>query len=148
APFDGGDYSRAVYRLDRSDAVRLVERMIHNAAPTANMTDAALTEIEDLVEAVNGHARTLTLLAPSLRGIGVVATRERLVELMADMDRRFPGSREQSPFASVELSLRRLSSVNWERARVLGVFHGRVDLDVLRTMMGWEKTDVESLKDE
>ena len=90
--------------------------------------------------AVHGHARTLALLAPSLRARGVAATRTSLVELMAEMDKQFPGSREKSVFASVELSLRRLSQANRERARVLGVFHGGVDLDALRAMMQWEKT--------
>ncbi len=67
---------------------------------------------------------------------------------MAAMEKQFPGSREQSLFASVELSLRRMSSANREKSRVLGVFHGGVDLDVLRTMMQWEKDDVGSLAGE
>jgi hypothetical protein len=45
----------------------------------------------------------------------------------------------------VELSLRRLSATNRERVRVLGVFHGGVDLDVLRAMTGWEPADVGGL---
>ena len=65
----------------------------------------ATAMIEQLVEAVHGHARTLALLAPALRSRGVEATRESLVELMAEMEQKFPGSREQSVFASVELSL-------------------------------------------
>src|SRR5262249_12639690 len=64
------------------------------------------------------------------------------------MEQKFPGNREQSVFASVELSLRRLSAANRERARVLGVFYGAVDLDNLRVMMGWEKADVTSLAGE
>ena len=64
------------------------------------------------------------------------------------MDQRFPGSREKSLFASVELSLRRLSPVNRDRVRVLGVFHGGVDLDLLRVMMAWEKADVATLAGE
>jgi hypothetical protein len=46
------------------------------------------------VDAVHCHARTLALLAPALRSRGVPATRETLVELMAEMERKFPGSRE------------------------------------------------------
>src|SRR5205807_2352431 len=45
-------------------------------------------------------------------------------------------------FASVELSLRRMSPANRDRARVLGVFFGGVQLGVLQTMMQWEKADV------
>jgi tetratricopeptide (TPR) repeat protein len=61
------------------------------------------------------------------------------------MEKNFPGSREKSVFASVELSLRRMSQANQDRARVLGVFHGVVDLDMLAMMMQWEKQDVTSL---
>jgi hypothetical protein len=100
------------------------------------------------VDAVHGHARTLALLAPALRSRGVEATRAALVELMADMERRFPGSREQSLFASVELSLRRLSPANRDKARVLGVFHGGVSLAVLRVMMEWEEAEVAALAGE
>jgi len=105
------------------------------------------------VAAVQGHARTLALLAPELRRRGVAATQAALVELMEQMQRQVaqlpaddPRRREQSLFASVELSLRRLSAANRERARVLGVFHGGVDLDVLRAITGWEPAEVEELE--
>jgi tetratricopeptide (TPR) repeat protein len=78
----------------------------------------------------------------------VEATRASLVELMAEMEEKFPGSREKSVFASVELSLRRMSPANREKARVLGVFYGGVDLDVLRAMMKWEEADAASLAGE
>jgi hypothetical protein len=94
------------------------------------------------VEAVQGHARTLALLAPALRTDGVDATLRSLVELMAEMERKFPGSREKSLFAGVELSLRRLSPANRDRARVLGVFHGGVQMGLLRKMMDWEEADL------
>ena len=145
APFDGETNRHELQRLHRSDAVRLVQRVVNEGAAAASVADAELAAIEELVEAVHGHARTLALLAPSLRRLGVTATREALVDLMADMDRRFPGQREKSLFASVELSLRRLSPEARQRARVLGVFHGCVDLDVLRRMMEWEKPDVAGL---
>jgi len=90
----------------------------------------------------------LALLAPSLKSRGVEATRLALVELMAEMARNLPESREQSLFAGVELSLRRLSPANREKARVLGVFHGGVQLGVLRVMMKWEVAEVDALADE
>ena len=112
--------------------MKLVERALNvEAAGAGARADAAREAIEQLVDAVHGHARTLALLAPALRSRGVEATRASLVELMAEMERNFPGSREQSVYASVELSLRRMSPANRDRARVLGVFHGGVDLDVL-----------------
>jgi hypothetical protein len=119
APFDAPRHRRELHRLDREDAVKLVERALNadalqNPLPRGEgrvrEADAASESIEALVEAVHGHARTLTLLAPELRSRGVEATREALVELMAAMERQFPDSREHSLFASVELSLRRLSA--------------------------------------
>jgi tetratricopeptide (TPR) repeat protein len=146
APFDGEQNRRELHHLAREDAVKLVERALNQRAEGLGAAaDAAREAIEQLVEAVHGHARTLGLLAPALRSLGVEATRASLVELMEEMEKKFPGSREKSVFASVELSLRRMSTENRERARVLGLFHGAVDLDVLRTMMHWEKADVTSL---
>jgi len=107
---------------------------------------ATRAAVEQLVDAV--HARTLALLAPALRDRGVEATHRSLVELMVEMERRFPGECEQSVFAEVELSLRRMSAANRERALVLGVFHGGVDLDMLRLMMGWEAAECAALGDE
>ena len=152
APFDAQAHRRELHRLDREDAVKLIERVLNGgaagSADAANVADAAREAIEQLVDAVHGHARTLALLAPALRSGGVEATRAALVELMAEMERKFPGSREQSLFASVELSLRRLSPANRDRARVLGVFHGAVDLDVLRMMMEWDEADAAALAGE
>lgn len=149
APFAAGRQQRDLHRLERDDAVKLVERALNaDGGDGGGASDAAREQIEQLVEAVHGHARTLALLAPALRSRGVEATRESLVQLMAEMEQKFPGSREQSLFASVELSLRRLSPENQERARVLGMFHGGVDLDALRQMMQWEEAEVAALAGE
>ena len=146
APFDGERNRRELRQLTRADAVELVERVLNEGSDGAGDAGNSTTEqIEQLVEAVHCHARTLALLAPALRGRGVEATRASLVELMVEMERKFPGSREQSVFASVELSLRRLSEANRDRVRVLGVFHGGVDPQVLRVMMQWEEAEVNSL---
>ncbi len=151
APFDAVLHRRELRHLEKEDAVKLVERVVNVGSTGADggaATDAAREEIERLVEAVHGHARMLALLAPALRERGVGRTRESLVALMAEMERKFPGSREQSVFASVELSLRRMSPENRERVRVLGVFHGGVDPQVIRVMMQWEEKDVRSLADD
>jgi tetratricopeptide (TPR) repeat protein len=146
APFDAERHRRELHQLDRDDAVKLVERVLNvGGGNTGASSDAAREEIEQLVDAVHYHARTLALLAPSLREHGVESTRESLVELMVEMEKNFPGSREKSVFASVELSLRRMSQANQDRARVLGVFHSGVELHVLRHMMQWEEADVTSL---
>jgi tetratricopeptide (TPR) repeat protein len=146
APFDATRNRRELYQLDQEDAVKLVERVLNLAGDdTGASSDAAREEIEQLVDAVNCHARTLALLAPSLLEHGVEATRESLVDLMNDMEKRFPGSREKSLFASVELSLHRMSQANQERARLLGVFHGGINLNLLPVIMQWTKQDVASL---
>ena len=118
APFAAQRNRRELHQLDRDDAVKLVERVLNAASGDAGASsDAAREEIEQLVDAVHGHARTLALLAPALRARGVAATREALVELMAETEKRFPGSREQSVFASVELSLQSSCRCNGCRRR-------------------------------
>lgn len=158
APFDAEGQRRELRQLERSDAVALIERSLAagDSDPRgAAALEAQREEIEDLVAAVQGHARTLTLLGPELRRRGVAATQAALVELMEQMQRQVadlpaddPRRREQSLFATVELSLRRLSAENRERVKVLGVFHGGVDLDVLRWMTGWERAQVMGLAQE
>ena len=146
APFDGEIQRIELHRLSRADAVQLVERTLGlDAAGMGREAEAQREDIESLVDAVHGHARTLALLAPALRARGPVATQADLVGLMAEMERRFPGGREQSLLASVELSLRRLTPQTRERAKVLGAFHGAVDLDMLRHMIGWDAADVQAL---
>jgi len=163
APFDAQRQRWELRQLGNADAVALIERSLaageSSGALGAGAGEAALEarreEIEGLVAAVQGHARTLALLAPELRRRGVAATQAALVELMGEMQRQVahlpendPRRREQSLFASLELSLRRLAAANRERVRVLGVFHGGVDLDVLRAMTGWEPAEVKGLAQE
>ena len=154
APFATPRQVRELRQLERPDAVKLIERALAagegqtGAAEGEEALRAQREDIEALADAVRGHARTLALLAPELRRRGVEATRLALEELMAELERRFPGSREQSLFASVELSLRRLSETNRQRARVLGVFHGGVDLVVLRMMTAWEPAELGALAGE
>jgi tetratricopeptide (TPR) repeat protein len=160
APFDAQRQRWELRQLGKADAVALIERSLAagegstatGVGPGAAALEARREDIEALVAAVQGHARTLALLAPELRRRGVAATQAALVELMEQMQRQVaqlpaddPRRREQSLFASVELSLRRLSTANRERVRVLGVFHGGVQLDVLHRMTGWEQAEVEGL---
>jgi tetratricopeptide (TPR) repeat protein len=145
APFAGETQRIELDRLSRADAVQLVERALGlDAAGMGHAAEAQRAEIELLVDAVHGHARTLALLAPALRERGPAATEAALVELIAAMERRFPGHREHSLLASVELSLRRLPPALRERAWVLAVFHGAVDLNVLRAMTGWQPDEVQA----
>ena len=68
APFAAERQRRELHQLDREDAVKLVERVLNAAGGDAGASsDAAREEIEQLVDAVHCHARTLALLAPALR---------------------------------------------------------------------------------
>jgi len=155
APFAATPQRLELHQLERGDAVALIERTLAagaGAGEDGTSLTAQREAIEELAAAVQGHARTLALLGPELRRRGVEATREALVELMEHMERQVahlpaddPRRREQSLSASVELSLRRLSAANRERARVLGVFHGGVHLAVLGVMTGWEPAEVAGL---
>jgi len=137
-------------RLAKEDALQVVEQTLQEADL---LSAAQRGAIEDLLDAVQCHARTLALLAEPLRekcrqhGVvpGLEATRAQLTQLMEEMHRQFPDSREHSLYASLELSLRRLSPDHRERAKVLGVFHGELDLDVLRLMMDWTEETVAAL---
>jgi len=75
------------------------------------------------------------LLAREVARRGVKATTANVRELMADLERKHPGDRENSLYASVELSLRRLSPESRERVKVLGVCHGGVHLFVADALL-------------
>lgn len=85
----------------------------------------------DLVEAANRHVRALTLLSREIIWQGVRATTENLHRIMAELHRQFPDDREDSLYASVELSLRRLPPEMREQIKPLGVFCGGANLAVL-----------------
>jgi tetratricopeptide (TPR) repeat protein len=122
-PFDRNTFF--ISHLHQSEAIKLVQHVMaaENQVPYEE-DHQEKPELEALVQAVNCHARSLALLGPALSQFGVGKTTERLTDLMKDMDIRFPGSREQSLVASVELSLRRLKPDIREKLRALAVFHG------------------------
>jgi hypothetical protein len=119
--------------LSQFEAIALVREVMRQEGMEPKAGDAGTTpkEISDLVEAVHCHARALVLLAREVSRRGVCATTETLQEIMEDLDRRFPGDRENSLYASVELSLRRLSSETRDKIRGLAVCHGGVHSHIL-----------------
>ena len=149
APFAAEKQRRELHRLGREDAVKLVEQRALNAAgeDAGASSDAAHDEIEQLVEAVECHARTLALLAPALRDRG--RGRSRVARRANGGD----GEAVPGQPGTIGLRQRRAFPCNACRRRtgterVLGVFHGAADLDVLRVMMQWEETDVAALAGE
>jgi hypothetical protein len=137
APFDKKLFERRLGPLDRDDAIKLVAEVMKQEGLTPKSDDPGSDpqEIVELVEAVNCHARALVLLAREVSRSGVRATTENLHQLMAELDKKHPGDRENSLYASVELSLRRLPAELREQARVLGVFHGGANIGVLALML-------------
>lgn len=140
APFNNKRCDRPLGALSREDAIALVSEVMKQEGLTPKAEDPGgdPREITDLVEAVNRHARALVLLAREVSRKGVKATTENLHRLMAELDRKHPGDRENSLYASVELSLRRLPPETREQIKVLAVFHGGAQLGILEMMLGAE----------
>jgi tetratricopeptide (TPR) repeat protein len=124
--------------LSREDAVALISQAMKQEGLTPKADDPGddNEEVVQLVEAVNCHARAVALLAREVARQGATATTEDLRRLMAELDARRPGDRENPLYASVELSLRRLPPELREPCRALGVFHGGAYLPVLGQVLG------------
>lgn len=126
APYDNRSNTVGLGALSKEEAVELVSGVLRAAGLSPSSDDPGLSEddIEELVETVGRHARGLVLLAPGVARSGVRATTAELQGLMAELHKAHPGDRENSLYASVELSLRRMSGEDRELVRGLGVFHG------------------------
>lgn len=140
SPFDSRRNEMPLGALSREDAVALVGEVMkqEGLTPRADDPGSDPREVTDLVEAVDRHARALVLLARELAHTGVRATTENLRRLTADLDRRHPGERENSLYASVELSLRRLAPEVRARLKPLAVFHGGAHIVALAEMLDVE----------
>jgi len=140
APFDDSGRVWELGALDQTDAIELVSEVMKQNGRTPPSHDPGDTpqEIIELVEAVNRHARALVLLAPEVARQGVRTTTEDLRSLMARLQHTHPGDRENSLYASVELSLRRLSTNSRRHVRALAVAHGGIHLAILAQLTGLE----------
>ena len=129
------------------DAKRLIERTLNldQKSLTDDTERAQENDIQSLINATQGHARTLSLLAPQLRAHGMAATTRDLSQLMQKMETEFPGEREQSLFASIDLSLQRLSPESRELCKPLGLFKGVVNLAILHIMTEQEMELIDRL---
>jgi tetratricopeptide (TPR) repeat protein len=118
APFS--DNVLRIGRLDHASAIRLVGNLL----PSAPESHATQEDLESLVDAVGGHARSLVLIAREVGVAGVHHATENLQEVMRAIEAKHPGERENSLLASAELSLRRLPAEIRQSIRPLSVFHG------------------------
>ncbi len=128
SPFGDRDHLLEVGRLSRDEGMELVSRVLAQKEGGLVNAEALRAEKEEdiaaLVTTVNAHARSLVLLTPELATRGLRATTEEVAAIMADLERRYPGERERSLFASVELSLRRLPQEVRGVIATLGVAQG------------------------
>ncbi len=138
-----------VGRLSLNEGMELVARVL--AGPEASVARAESVqttreeEIETLVNTVQAHARSLVLLSGELSRRGVSATTADLTELMADLEAKYPGDRERSLFASVELSLRRLPTEIREKLAPLGVFQGGGIVQNIGIVCGFELSTIDDI---
>lgn len=114
-------------------------------APRASDPGRTPEEITDLVAAVGCHARALVLLAREVARRGVRATTVELHSILAELDRRHPGDRERSLYASLELSLRRLPGDLREQVRVLAPFQGGAHIAVLAILLDGDQQAAKQL---
>jgi tetratricopeptide (TPR) repeat protein len=117
-PFAGNELR--IGRLDRDTAIRL----LGNLLPHAPQSDETEQDLENLVEAVGGHARSLVLIAREVGAAGVRHATQNLVPVLRAIEAKNPGDRENSLLASAELSLRRLPPEIRQAIRPLSVFQG------------------------
>lgn len=139
-PFDDRRREIALGALTREDAVALVSQVMAQESSSPAPTDSGNTptEVAELAEAVGCHARALILLAREMARQGVRATTENFRQLMEGLHADSCDDRENSLYASLELSLRRLSPESREQVKALAVFHGGAHLYVLAMVLGVE----------
>jgi tetratricopeptide (TPR) repeat protein len=118
APF--ADNALRIGRLDRDTAIRL----LGNLLPNAPKSDESEEDLQNLVDAVGGHARSLVLIAREVGAAGVRHATQNLRDVLQAIEAKHPGDRENSLLASAELSLRRLPAEVRQLIRPLSVFQG------------------------
>ena len=136
APFAKPKCTVPLGRLSEAEAVQLVEQVMaqHGWEPPPSDNATTPAEIAELVETVNRHPRALVLLAREVAH-GVRATTQTVAALMANLERENAGDRENSLYASVELSLRRLPDDVRERVNRLAAFHGGGQLSIIARVL-------------
>jgi len=147
-PFADHKNSVELGRLSEHEAIQLVERVMADNGWEPPVSDNATTaeEVTELVETVNYHPRALVLLAREVAA-GVRATTHNLTRLMAELEQRNPKDRENSLYASVELSLRRLPTEVREQVNGLAVFQGGGHLAIMAAVMGMKSDSVGAVAD-
>jgi tetratricopeptide (TPR) repeat protein len=132
--------------LGRVEAVELLGAVLRQKGRVP-AGEAAKEQVEALVDAVGGHARSLVLLGGEVAVRGVAKTTDEVRELMRALEKRHPGKtdeekRELSLIASAKLSLRRLPEAVQRQIRPLAVFHGAAHYEVIAMVLEMEPAAV------
>ncbi len=146
APFARAKNTVELGRLDRPEAIQLVEQVMaeHGWEPPVDDNATTPEEVAELVDTVHCHPRALVLLAREVAN-GVRATTKETAKLMTKLEAANPGDRENSLYASVELSLRRLPAEMREQIKGLAVFHGGGNLFILSEVLGLETEEAKAV---
>ncbi|MEO0769400.1 MAG: CHAT domain-containing protein [Cyanobacteria bacterium J06649_4] len=136
-------------QLSESEAILLVERVITETEEDLLISTDEQTQekIRKLVEVVNCHPRALVLLAREVAK-GANATIQNITALMEKLERENSGDRENSLYASVELSLQRLPKKMREKVKQLSVLHGGAHINLLMKMLDVNEGFAESMSRE
>ena len=134
---------RRIGRLDRESAIRL----LGNALPKAPASGESEDDLQRLVDAVDGHARSLVLIAREVGAVGVRHATENLREVMRAIEAKHPGERENSLLASAGLSLARLPKDVRQSIRPLQVFHGGGSLGAIAMVLDVDASKVQAVAD-
>lgn len=148
APFNHKAREIVLGTLSVTDAKALVMQVMNNEGLHLRHDDQGNTpqEVDDLVGSVGCHARALVLLARELAQRGVTATTANVRAIMQELEQRHPGQRELSLFASVELSLRRLSPEVREQIAGLAVFQDGGSLFSMQYVIDADDAHILSIK--
>jgi len=104
-----------------------------------------LNALKTFVRQLNYHARAIVRVAPIAAHKGFTASNDHFSQIMAELHAAHPDNRELSLYASLELSLRRLSAQHRQWVQTLAVFHGGFQVRVLAMVLEIETGDAEQL---
>ncbi len=141
---------RPLGALSESEAIAILKQVLElqGLALPSDVGDekqAKLDALKTFVNHLNCHARVLVLVAPISAQKGFKASNKNLALILAELHDAHPDNRELSLYASLELSLRRLSAQHREWVKALAVFHGGFQFDVLARVLEIDTNDSNGL---
>ncbi|MEM7655037.1 MAG: tetratricopeptide repeat protein [Bacteroidota bacterium] len=146
APFDRGANSLRLGQLGKTEAIELLSQVMSEQGWSPPLDDQGREkDLEHLAEQAHYHARALVLLAREIGTQGVTATSANFQQLMSELERKQPGDRENSLYASLALSLGRLTEEERKLVEGLACFEGGCHLDIWRMTSGISEKERERI---